>query len=208
MRRVRHLANRILQRSIIGGLILFARSALKGARVHPTSRLLGSWKSLRLSSARIGERCIIDIGTLGEILLDGEVWIARDVELQTDGRIHIGSGTTIQRRATVAGNVHIGRDCIIAPNVFISSGTHPFRLKPEVSIREQERLVAAGELPSDNLDRAIHISDDCWLGANVVICPGVVIGAHSVVGANAVVTRDVMPFSVVAGSPARVIGTR
>jgi hypothetical protein len=58
------------------------------------------------------------------------------------------------------------------------------------------------------LDRPIWVQDDCWLGTNVVVCPGVTIGKGSVVGANSVVTHDVMPYSVVAGSPARMIGRR
>jgi acetyltransferase-like isoleucine patch superfamily enzyme len=52
-----------------------------------------------------------------------------------------------------------------------------------------------------------HVGNDCWLGANVVVTSGVTIGDRSVVGANSVVTEDVPPFSVVAGSPARVIGS-
>lgn len=54
----------------------------------------------------------------------------------------------------------------------------------------------------------IAIGDDCWLGVNVVVSPGVSIGQGAVVGANAVVTKDVVPYSVVAGSPARQIGQR
>lgn len=58
------------------------------------------------------------------------------------------------------------------------------------------------------LDSPVWVQDDCWLGANTVICPGVTIGKGSIVGANAVVTKDVPPYSVVAGVPARVVGTR
>ena len=53
----------------------------------------------------------------------------------------------------------------------------------------------------------ITIEDDAWLGGSVVICPGVTIGARSVVGAGSVVTRDVPPDVVVAGNPARIVRT-
>ena len=63
---------------------------------------------------------------------------------------------------------------------------------------------AAGALP----DRPVRIDDDCWIGTNAVICPGVRVGKGAVIGANAVVTRDVPAYSVVAGAPARRIGDR
>lgn len=55
---------------------------------------------------------------------------------------------------------------------------------------------------------AIVIGDDVWIGANCVITPDVCIGRGAVVGAGAVVTRDVAPFSIVGGVPARPIGRR
>jgi acetyltransferase-like isoleucine patch superfamily enzyme len=120
----------------------------------------------------------------------------------------IGAGTTIQRRSTINGNVTIGIECLLAPNVFISSGTHPFRLVPQMPIREQERLVASGALQFEGADKPVVIEDDCWLGANVVINPGVTVGRGCIVGANSVVTKNVAPYTVVAGVPAKKIGER
>ena len=53
--------------------------------------------------------------------------------------------------------------------------------------------------------KPVHIGNDCWLGANVVVCPGVTIGDGCVIGAGSVVTRDVPPMSFAAGNPCRVI---
>lgn len=53
--------------------------------------------------------------------------------------------------------------------------------------------------------KEIHVGEDCWIGGNVVILPGVSIGRGSVVGAGSVVTKSVDEFTVVAGNPARVI---
>ena len=53
--------------------------------------------------------------------------------------------------------------------------------------------------------RSVRIGKNCWLGANVVICPGVTVGDNSVIGAGSVVTRDIPENSVAAGNPCRVL---
>ena len=181
----------------------------RGVRVNPSSCFVDGVAPVRIGTgSAVGARCRFEVGGDGRIEIDERVWIAGDVEFETSGKVEIGTGTTIQRRCTVNGDVRIGAGCIFAPNVFVSSGTHPFRLFPELPIREQERRQAAADVASAGASRAIWIQDDCWLGVNVVVCPGVVIGKGSVVGANAVVTRDIRPYSVVAGAPARPIGNR
>jgi hypothetical protein len=76
------------------------------------------------------------------------------------------------------------------------------------SCRSASRSLFAKESNTlELLDRPMWIQDDCWLGVNAVICPGVAVRMGSIVGANAAVTRDVAPYSVVGGVPARVLGT-
>jgi acetyltransferase-like isoleucine patch superfamily enzyme len=53
----------------------------------------------------------------------------------------------------------------------------------------------------------VTIEDEVWLGENVCVLPNVTIGKHSVVGSNSVVTKDIPPYSVAVGTPARVIKT-
>lgn len=183
--------------------------SLKGVRVHPAANLNGTVKSFRLKKGtKIGARNRLTSIRGGLIISGNDVWTAQDVEIETGTRVYIGDGTTIQRRCTINGSVHIGLGCIFAPNVFISSGTHPFRERPWLSIREQERAIIDSKGSLVSLDRPICIQDDCWLGTNVVVCPGVTIGKGSIVGANAVVVMDVPPYSVVAGIPAKTIGRR
>ncbi|HSB22336.1 MAG TPA: DapH/DapD/GlmU-related protein, partial [Burkholderiaceae bacterium] len=180
------------------------RMLLAGVRFHPSAVLLG--RAGQLNAGRgtvIGAHVQMDVGQQGVIELGRSVWLARDTEIQTSTNVQLGDGTTLQRRCTINGTVRLGRGCIVAPNVFISSGTHPFRLQPHLPIREQERLS-----DQQGNDRPIWIQDDCWLGVNAVICPGVVVGKGSVVGANAVVTEDVPPYSVAVGVPARASGCR
>jgi hypothetical protein len=56
--------------------------------------------------------------------------------------------------------------------------------------------------------KPVVVEDDCWLGINVVVMPGVTIGKGAVVGANSVVTRDVAPYTIVAGVPAKMLKKR
>lgn len=186
-----------------------ALALTRGVRLHPTAVLLGGAQQFEIGrGAVIGPRVRLDPGAGGHVVLGEKVWFAADTEIETGTMVRIGGGTTVQRRCSINGSTRIGRGCILAPNVFVSSGTHPFRAYPHLPIREQEKRLAAAPLRAAGLDKPVWIQDDCWLGVNSVICPGVTVGKGSIVGANAVVTRDVPPYTVVAGSPARVIGQR
>jgi acetyltransferase-like isoleucine patch superfamily enzyme len=177
-----------------------------GVRVYPSAALIGGKGQLLFGrGTKIGARARIDSRAGGKIYLAEMVWLSTDVEIETDTEVRIGCGTTIQRRCTLNGSTRVGDYCIFAPNVFVSSGTHPFRFIPHLPIREQESRLATDAM---RFDRPVWIQDDCWLGVNAVICPGVTVGKGSIVGANAVVTHDVSPYSVVAGAPARAIGRR
>lgn len=186
-----------------------ALSLLRGVRIHPSAVVSGGSRRVRIGAgSSIGPRSRLVASGAGRIVIDGHCWFAADVEIDTGTELRIGNGTTVQRRCSLMGTTRLGRGCILAPNVFVSSGTHPFRYLPELPIREQERRASQDSAVAASLDRRVWIQDDCWLGTNVVVGPGVVIGRGSIVGANAVVLQDVAPYSVVAGVPARVVGRR
>ena len=98
------------------------------------------------------------------------------------------------------GEVIIGDDCNFGPNVTIVTPVHP--MLPD----ERRALYAPDGSPAHLCwAKPVRIGSDCWLGANVVVCPGVTIGEGCVIGAGAVVTRDIPPHSFAAGNPCRVI---
>ncbi|MGN0222351.1 MAG: acyltransferase [Prevotella sp.] len=109
------------------------------------------------------------------------------------GDVLIGDDTHLGLHNTVIGPVRIGKQVIIAQGVTISALNHCFK---DVSLPVCMQGYTTGE---------IIIEDDVWIGANSVILQGVHIGTHAVVGAGAVVTKDVPPYTVVAGNPAKVI---
>lgn len=117
------------------------------------------------------------------------------------GLLQVGARSVIQDHCRIYGDVRIGRQCVFAPNIFISSGTHTFDVWPSIPVRVQEQLVADDQRP-------VRIGDDCWLGVNVVVGRDVTIGRGCVIGANSVVTHDVPPYSVAAGNPAKVLRPR
>lgn len=183
-----------------------ASGLLRGARIHPNARVYGGRRQVEIAGgSRISAACVLRAVGDGRITVGADVWFAHDVEIETETLVSIGPRTTVQRRCTFNGTTRIGADCIFAPDIFISSGTHPFRHLPHLTIREQERRLAASGV---SMDRPVWIQDDCWLGTHVVVCPGVTIGKGSIVGANSVVLHDVPPYSVVAGGPARIVGQR
>ncbi len=119
--------------------------------------------------------------------------------------IEIGSNVTINRNCMLmdCNKIVIGNNVLIAPNVHLSTPTHPIELN--------ERLAPTKQLDgSINYERRtyalpITIEDGCWIGANVVIIGGVTIGTGSVIGAGSVVTKSIPPNSLAVGNPCRVI---
>ena len=89
--------------------------------------------------------------------------------------------------------VTLGRNVMLAPGVHLYTATHPLDPAERASGVESARPITIG--------------DDVWIGGHATICPGVTIGDATVIGAGAVVTRDVPARTVVAGNPARAIRT-
>lgn len=121
--------------------------------------------------------------------------------------IRIGDYSSLHSNCIILGDVTIGRYCLISVGVFISSGDHSIHLKPWRLIREQDKM-AADPSAAGSKGGSVQVGDDCWLGWGAVIRKGLYIGKGAVVGANSVVTRDVAPYTIVAGNPANKIGGR
>ncbi len=146
----------------------------------------------------VGQYSYLDGGT-SFLRLGDDVHLARFCTLRAGEQgVTLRHGASINIRCFLDGNggVEIGADTLLSPGVQVISGNHVFD-NPKVPIRFQG--TAYGK---------VSIGEDCWLGTNVVVVPGVTIGRGSVVGAGAVVTKDIPEFSVALGVPAKVVGHR
>ena len=157
----------------------------------------GAWGArsrLGRGAKLVGSRLIhvgIDV-TIGEL-----AWLnAKDDRRDGLPTLDIKNGTYIGRLVQINAwrSVTIGRNVLIADRVFISDADHHFS-NTETAIR----------LQGDSFQGPVNLRDGCWIGIGAVILPGVTIGRNAVVAANAVVTKDVPDYSVVAGVPAKII---
>ncbi|EAT92477.1 mannose-1-phosphate guanylyltransferase [Parastagonospora nodorum] len=124
---------------------------------------------------------------------DDEIFIEPPFNIDYGCNISIGTRFYANFNLTIldCSLVTIGNRCMFGPNVSIFAATH----ESEVQSRR------------DNVEygRPVVIGDDCWIGGNVVILPGVTIGRGCTIGAMSVVSRDIPDFSVAMGQPAKVV---
>jgi acetyltransferase-like isoleucine patch superfamily enzyme len=147
-------------------------------------------------------------------------FISHQAIVQLSSRITFGRGTVVKPLAIVqtqTGRILIGHHCAISSFNHISTGTRDVvignhvRIAPNVTIlggshNFRKRDVLIVEQGSSNPGTCI--GDDVLIGANAVILPGCNIGDGAVIGAGSVVNKDVSPYSIVAGVPAKTLGER
>jgi galactoside O-acetyltransferase len=149
----------------------------------------------------IGEGCFIDANALsGRIYLEDDVWLSRGCYLiaYRGVEIVIGPQSYFGHRCLLYGHggIQIGRDALLANDVQLICGNHTFARR-DLPIRAQ---------PTE--ESPIVIEDDVWLGASAIVLGGVTVGQGSVVGAGAVVTKSLPPYSIARGVPAQIVGMR
>ncbi|MBN1560733.1 flippase-like domain-containing protein [candidate division KSB1 bacterium] len=156
----------------------------------------------------IGQKCVIDefcrLSAQGnaesEIVLGNEVLLGRGTVLGTrDGRIEVGDFCNVggNCRLGTTSEIRIGKHVLLAANCYVGGAQHNYD-RTDVPIMRQGYNNRGG----------VFIEDDVWLGTAVKVLDGVTIGTGSVIGAGSVVTRDIPPYSVAMGVPAKVKRTR
>lgn len=107
--------------------------------------------------------------------------------------LHLGSNVYINSNLTIVddGHIYLGDKVMLGPNVTIATANHP--IDPELRARGLQ------------YNKDVHIGENTWIGANVVIVPGVRIGRNAVIGAGSVVTKDIPDNTLAVGNPCRVL---
>ena len=119
--------------------------------------------------------------------------------------LSIGDGSSIPKGSTfycTRAELKIGNKVIFGPKPTIITGDHRIDIigKYIIDVTDEEKL--------PEQDAPVKIEDDCWIGANVTILKGVTIGRGTVVAAGAVVNRDIPPYCIAGGVPAKVLKFR
>jgi acetyltransferase-like isoleucine patch superfamily enzyme len=109
------------------------------------------------------------------------------------GQVKIGNHVFLGASNVIIGPVTLGDHIMTGQNVVISGMNHGFK-QVDIAFRYQPSTAAE-----------IIIDEGCWIGANVVITSGVMIGKYSIIAAGSVVTKDMPPYSMAAGNPAKLV---
>lgn len=112
-------------------------------------------------------------------------------------QIEIGDDSGIGIDCRVVGPIKIGRDVMMGPEVVVLTRSHNFG-----------RIDIPMRLQGSPTDEPVVIGDDVWIGTRAIILPGVTIGSGAIIGAGAIVTKDVPDYAIVGGNPAKVIKYR
>lgn len=151
------------------------------------------------SSAIEGQKCI----TIGDNTFFGKgLRLTANVRPQyqkKEPQIVIGNDCNFGERnhITAFNDIIIGSHVLTGTNVLITDNAHGTFQRQELDIPPMQRNVTSKGV--------VMINDNVWIGSNACIMPGVTIGRGAIIGANAVVTKDVPPYALAAGNPARVI---
>jgi len=130
--------------------------------------------------------------------------------------IKIGKKTIIQTgfRFGMKGKIIIGSDCRINENVYIQSAIigNYVLIAPNVSILASSHIFSDTSVPiltqGDTPPNPVIIEDDVWIGRNAILLPGIKIGRGAIIGAGAVVTKDIPKYAIVGGIPAKLLKYR
>lgn len=149
--------------------------------------------------AFIGPRVTLQIGRGARLELGRWSWVGHGTKIRAhEGVVSIGAKTVLGQECTISAyqRVSIGRECVIADRVMLIDFDHAV-VEVERPIRDQGIY-----------KRDVRVGNNVWIGYGACILRGVTVGDNAIVGASAVVTRDVPDNAVVAGSPARIIRMR
>ena len=158
---------------------------------HPANMWIGN-------GVLVDDDCFFDAKgcEVGQFRIDDSVVISRGCHVTgKHGSVHLGPRVNVGSGCMIlsVGGITVGADTMFAGNCYVGGGTYDADSPLDRPMNQRPRRA-----------RPVEIGEDCWLGAGVVVIEGVKIGRGSVIGAGSIVTRDIPPYSIAVGVPARV----
>ncbi len=156
--------------------------------------------------ARMWNKLIVTPIRLGAIGSHGQgIKLGRALRLYGPENLRLGNDIGIGEQALfmcTRAKIYIGDHVMFGPRVTVITGGHRMDIldRPMSDIQDNEKRLED--------DRDIHFEGDNWIGANATILKGVTVGKGAVIAAGAVVTKDIEPYAIVGGVPARLIRKR
>ena len=123
--------------------------------------------------------------------------VEKGANFYTGWEVEIGDFSSLGINCIIPYNLKVGKDVMMGPDVIIIGENHQYANR-ELPMRLQGYVTYP----------PVQIQDDVWIGARVTILPGITIGKGAIIGTGAVVTKDVPPYAICAGNPAKVIKYR
>ena len=172
----------------------------------------GWWRAKfhRLSGVAMGKGCIVEKGV--DFIYGWRTRIGRSCQIDAYAQFKCPTTqiASAKHNIVIGDNVYIGRSTIIDSNLSIVIGANTL-IAPHCFITDTNHIFNDITLPIQLQGcsyEAVIIGRDVWIGAHVVVLPGVTIGDGAVVAANSTVTHDIEPYVVVGGHPAKLIKKR
>ena len=128
-------------------------------------------------------------------------YCGKDVNIEQSANfspgVRLGDYSGIGVKCDVTGPVNIGNYVMMGPEVFITTANHRY-----------DRIDIPMMYQGSTEEKPVIIEDDVWIGRRAIILGGVTVGKGSIIGAGAVVTKSIPPYSIVGGVPAKIIKSR
>lgn len=152
-------------------------------------------------------RCIAIAAVSHNIIIGSGSTFGRGTVLWAPNRLTIGDNVYIGKYCTLQVDGKIGNGCVIANNVgLIGKYDHDFSVIGKMI--KDAPWIGEKDYNYKGLDKQVIVEEDVWIGFGSVILSGVKVGRGSIVAAGSVVTKDVPPYAIVAGNPAKIVGMR
>lgn len=177
-------------------------SVIINSSVHPAGSVY--------KGARVRESEVESGASVGDMAMVDESLLARKARVNRYNHIYkskIGA-CTYTGMNTVVMEAEIGAYSAISWNVSIGGADHDYQRVAQHSLLYSDFYGFCEQPAYDRFGSKVHVGSDVWIAAGAVVTRGVTIGDGAVIGANSVVTKDVPPYAVVVGAPAKIIKYR